>query len=133
MEKPCKPSTHGYPNSQGHHRFVNGRVDGEVMVHRWIYKRDVGELSSDEVVRHLCHNPSCIEPSHLAKGSQKDNVQDSIRDGRWDPPNKKITREIAEEIREKYKKGKKTQAEIGKKYGLSAVAVSLIVNHKRWQ
>lgn len=32
------------------------------------------------VVRHLCHNPGCCNPSHLALGTQKDNIQDRHAD-----------------------------------------------------
>ncbi len=32
--------------------------------------------SLDEVARHRCHNPLCINPKHLELGSQADNRQD---------------------------------------------------------
>lgn len=34
------------------------------------------------IVRHLCHNPPCVNVLHLACGSQGENIADSIRDGR---------------------------------------------------
>ena len=36
-----------------------------------------GDLSEGELVRHLCHNGRCCNPSHLEKGSHKDNWKDS--------------------------------------------------------
>ncbi len=34
--------------------------------------------SLDEVARHRCHNPRCINPDHLVLGSQADNRQDDF-------------------------------------------------------
>jgi hypothetical protein len=31
------------------------------------------------VVRHTCDNPACINPAHLVKGSQKENVSDMLQ------------------------------------------------------
>lgn len=33
-------------------------------------------LSSEEVVRHLCHNRRCINPDHMTHGSRLDNKMD---------------------------------------------------------
>lgn len=34
--------------------------------------------SYGEVVRHKCHNRRCINPDHLAHGTQRDNIDDEI-------------------------------------------------------
>lgn len=34
------------------------------------------DLRSDRVVRHRCHNRLCINPEHLALGTQADNKRD---------------------------------------------------------
>jgi hypothetical protein len=34
------------------------------------------------VVRHLCHNPPCVNPAHLAAGTPKDNAMDRKNAGR---------------------------------------------------
>lgn len=57
---------------------------GYAQVGEWPYNAHVlayvlynGPLSEHDVVRHLCHNKICINPSHLEKGSWKDNWKDS--------------------------------------------------------
>jgi len=39
------------------------------------------------VVLHDCDNPRCINPKHLTIGTQKQNVQDMKKKGRWHPLN----------------------------------------------
>lgn len=68
----------GYKNAHGYgvvhfggrtmlaHRVVAGAVDEPVSV----------------VVRHSCDRPSCIEPSHLLRGTVADNVHDMYERGR---------------------------------------------------
>ena len=40
------------------------------------------ELNAHQMVRHLCHNPPCCNPNHLALGDGKDNAKDSFDAGR---------------------------------------------------
>lgn len=50
-------------------------------LHRYVYKLYKGEIPNGMVVRHLCHNKSCINPEHLEIGTQKDNVHDNYEVG----------------------------------------------------
>lgn len=40
-------------------------------------------LSAGGVVRHTCDNPSCVNPGHLALGTQQENIHDAISKGRF--------------------------------------------------
>jgi DNA-binding CsgD family transcriptional regulator len=53
-----------------------------VLAHRLQYARQHGRIPKGLVVRHLCHQPRCVEPSHLAIGTHRDNSADSVKDGR---------------------------------------------------
>ena len=50
--------------------------------HRWIYEQAHGKLPKDLVVRHLCHNRSCVNLEHLIDGTHKENSQDMVMAGR---------------------------------------------------
>ena len=65
--------------------------DGQVLyAHRVGYALIHGPIPDGMVVRHLCHNPSCVRPSHLEIGTQSDNANDKVAAGRTrviDPAN----------------------------------------------
>ena len=54
------------------------RSDG---AHRNSYRMHKGEIPKGMVVRHLCHNKLCVNPEHLAIGTYKENMQDSVKAG----------------------------------------------------
>lgn len=61
--------------------------------HREMFERTHGY--APKVVRHLCHNPTCVNPDHLVGGTQTDNMHDlSRKEGRT-----VITDEIVGRIR----------------------------------
>ena len=58
----------GYPLYQGK------------LVHRLVYEESRGaRLEQGQQVLHLCHRRSCIQPSHLYSGNDKDNAEDRER------------------------------------------------------
>lgn len=44
--------------------------------------RYVSHAPRDKVACHSCDNPSCVNPSHIFLGTQKDNLQDMASKGR---------------------------------------------------
>ena len=51
--------------------------------HRMSMMLKTGEdIPEGLVVRHLCHEPSCVRPSHLALGTVKENARDKAIAGR---------------------------------------------------
>lgn len=100
---------HGFPGNkpQGYHQL---RVKGKLRyVHRLAFathhNREEGEL---EIIRHLCHNPRCVNPLHLAEGTHQDNANDRVAAGRSAkkvPSRYKLTEEQVSYIKLNYKKG----------------------------
>lgn len=112
----------------GYGRIVlpSGKTTG---AHRYSYQNNVGEISSTEYVLHKCDNPSCINPDHLFKGSQLDNM----RDMRTKKPHyaAKLTEADVIRIRELAATDLKHR-EIAAMFGLARNTITNIVNRKRW-
>jgi hypothetical protein len=90
------------------------------------------------VVMHTCDNPSCIEPSHLVIGTQKDNVADQIAKGRhvrgWGQTHalSKLTDTQAQEIRDRFNRGGITKAALAREYELSATGVWRVITGRSY-
>jgi hypothetical protein len=47
--------------------------------HRVVYQHFTGEeLADDELLRHQCDNPPCVNPEHLLPGTKQDNMDDMV-------------------------------------------------------
>lgn len=65
--------------------FGHGRADTPAgkAAHRYAWATANGRKPlADEVIRHKCDNPPCVNPDHLEVGTQMDNVNDAIDRGR---------------------------------------------------
>lgn len=115
----------------------------QYLVHRLSYliHSDLKELpkeSKDEtvptVVRHLCNERLCFEPTHLALGTRKDNANDRLgtkTDQRGEGANNvTIDSVLAKAI--KHSKGNGTQAERAKNFNVSVDIVRDIDNNRTW-
>lgn len=120
------------------HRRRYGDFFGH-QAHRWIFERLHGPIPEGMVVRHTCDVTKCVNPSHLLAGTQVDNIRDMDRRGRrrsYSPetsPSVKLTRDQANEIRRRYNRGVVTQAQLGREYGVTDRAISMIVTGKTWR
>lgn len=54
------------------------KVFCEQLAHRVSYLLFKGEIPAGAVVRHTCDNSYCVNPDHLALGTQQDNQQDIL-------------------------------------------------------
>jgi hypothetical protein len=99
------------------------------------YKKDPG----DKVVLHSCDNPSCVNPFHLAIGTNKDNSIDMMKKGRGlnqfekgsSHKNSKLTESDILNIRKSSLLGT-TQKELAKTYKVDPALISRIINRKLW-
>ncbi len=89
-------------------------------------------------VCHTCNNPSCCNPDHLFAGTQYDNMQQCIAEGRGTDNRgekqgaHKLTEDDVRAIRALRNDGW-LQREIAEDYGISRRHVSDICSGKRWK
>ncbi len=79
-ERGCLEWT-GYHNRLGYGYFKVGKKN--IGAHRIAWEIVNGPIPAGLVIRHMCHNPQCVNPAHLRLGSQADNVRDMMSSGRW--------------------------------------------------
>lgn len=95
------------------------------MSHRVVYERYYGKIPLGMQLDHLCRNRACVNPKHMEVVSGTENHRRGL--------GVKISKEIADKIKQEYKEGKLLQKEIGAKYGVTNHCVSKIVRNKTWQ
>lgn len=113
--------------------WVDGRHRN---AHRVAYslERDApGELQ----INHHCDNPTCVNPSHLYRGTQRENMEDKFERGRAntqkgdDLPQAKLTSSEVREIKERLKGGE-SQYEIAEDYPVGQTTISKISIGEVW-
>lgn len=114
-------------NGYGLVKLSLGGRQYEWFAHRVSYRINKGEMSPTLQVRHTCDVPACINPDHLLLGTAKDNTNDMLERGGMGMTH--LTEDQVREIHEM----RGTYREIGKKYGVSASAVSLIKAGTTWK
>lgn len=123
--------------------YASVRFGGKkVRLHRHVYCTANGvapEAIEDQVIRHTCDNPRCINPAHLVAGTNTDNVQDRVLRGRSHKPigilhpRSKLTEADIMAIREAYKKPGVRYKHLAVQYGITEKAVGNIVNKVTWE
>ncbi len=116
-------------------RRVNGVLHRH---HRLVYAKahgiSIDSLRGSEVM-HLCDNPACINPLHLALGTHTDNMHDMFSKGRRTAAvgeqngRSKLTSSEVLEIRHSHG----TNREIAARFGIANSQVSLIKRRKIWK
>lgn len=76
-ENGCFICTSHKKGKRGYPRMTKGPV------FRHVYEEMFGELPKGTIVRHLCDNKMCINPEHLRKGTQKENIEDALRNKKF--------------------------------------------------
>lgn len=127
----CWPWT-GSTSFWGYGKLGSGGKHGRTLAaHRLSYEMATGEkLRAGDNVCHRCDNPPCVNPAHLFRGNQADNVRDCIAKGRVcrgsrgvhllhgeKHPASKLTNAEAQEVRAMRKQGLTFQA-IGDRFGV---------------
>ncbi len=118
------------------HRYGKFNVtrDGQrrtVRAHRYVWEMVNGPIPKDMVVMHLCDNPKCVNPVHLAIGTHQENMDDMAIKGRaMTIGNRRVPRTMALRIRQDRAYGL-TMLQLAKRYDLSGTTIRAICNG-RW-
>lgn len=101
------------------------------------------DIPQGMVVMHSCDNPSCIHPSHLRIGTQRENVHDCIQKGRFKPgagfrggcanPMAKLNLEMVAEMRLAKKRRDISYKMLAKEYGVSTMTAYRAVKEISWR
>ncbi len=115
------------------------------LAHRFSYAQFVAPLPTSErpgsggvLVRHTCDNPPCVNPAHLIRGGQVQNMAEMKARGRQPNnrrernPKAKLTAEQVAEIRKTYTGRYGEKMEIARRYGISSGHVSKILAGSVW-
>jgi len=108
------------------------------LAHRVAWTITNGSITDGLYVCHHCDNPNCCNPLHLFLGTAKDNRIDCIQKGRANiafgerHPSAKLTREQAQQIRQRYANGE-SQMALGREFGVSGTTIHYLVKGKTWK
>jgi len=117
--------------------------------HRYSFMREFGPFDSRLNICHKCDLKVCVNPFHLFAATQRENLMDMVRKGRWRPakekklygaallsgenkPNSKLTWGKVREIRKLYKDGY-GRAQLARMYGVGATTIFSIVHNLTWK
>jgi hypothetical protein len=105
------------------------------LISRLIWELDHGPIPRGMLVLHRCDNPSCIKPSHLFLGTDKDNTQDCLRKGRFTPLRGEANghHKLSSSDVEKIRKSKLSCEKLGKVFGVCASAIHAVRLGVNWR
>lgn len=126
----------GAKNKLGYGQFHHmGKVR---LAHRVSWFFETGELLEPAIkLCHRCDNRSCVNPSHLFKGTQAENVADMISKGRARKrglpgernSQAKLTAVDVDKIRRDHRK----QKDIAAEFGVAVSTISMVLSGKNWR
>ena len=69
-----------------------------IRVHRTVWETAHKRKAGKWCIRHTCDNRACIRPSHLVRGTKKQNSLDAVRRGRTSNQHTKIRKESCAQL-----------------------------------
>lgn len=127
----------GFKDSGGYGCFYERPSNKKSAAHRLSYEMAKGKIPDGYVVRHTCHNPSCVNADHLVVGTRADNNADTVAAGRCNSkfgekhPNAFLTEEQARSIFVMRADGM-SFPNIAKKLDTTSTTVERIYNRVSW-
>jgi hypothetical protein len=126
--------------SNGYRRatlFGNNKTKKRIKIHRLVLLAFKGEPQKGQVSRHLNDIKADNRLLNLTWGTRSENSKDAYRNNKQSSigennPNAKLTTQEVREILDLYKHKIFNQLELGRLYGITNSAISLIVLRKKW-
>lgn len=117
----------------------NGRKH-TVLAHRAVFIALNGPVPEGLIVMHTCDNRACINPEHLAAGTQKENIADMMRKHRAPTStlpgemngNAKLDSAGVLDIRKRISNGERI-INIASEYGVSAAYLYALKRREKWK
>jgi len=94
--------------------------------HRVSYELNIGTIPENKMIRHLCNNPSCVNPNHLIPGTQIDNMKDRRDSGNEPIGEKHQNHKFSDDVVRAIKKSKLTYKRISLIFNISESQVGNI-------
>lgn len=117
---------------------VNGKtVKNKAHRLSYIFYKDGTELKTDDFICHHCDNPICVNPEHLFKGTNQDNVDDKMKKGRHKTPKgekhwaSKLNSKDVKTIKELIDNGERTSI-IANKFNVNPSTICDIKSGRTW-
>lgn len=85
------------------------------------------------VIRHSCDSPACVNPAHLALGTQADNMTDKTLKGRNQFGSRCTYAKLDEDKVQAIRRDERPQSVIAEDYGLVQQTVSDIKRRRIWK
>jgi hypothetical protein len=128
----------GAKNDKGY-GIVSCSKNRKIGAHRISFHLAGGVTTAEKplVCHGPCHNPSCVNPSHLEAGSSRKNIHDQVRDGTkllGERANcAKLDTDKVREIRAKYSTGRIGSKKLGHEYNVDSSVILNLVHRRTWK
>ena len=103
-----------------------------VSVHRVMYELVHGPIPKGEAVCHTCDVPNCVEPEHLAIGTNAENTADMLRKGRAPHGERNGMTKFTEDDVRFIRSSIATNFELACKYNVTEGTIGNVRNRKTW-
>jgi len=131
----CRPWL-GYRDDDGYGHF-QFRHDGrkyKVRAHRAALMLAGVHVLPQDVLRHSCDNPWCVEPSHILVGAHADNVADRVARGRSARGERNGRARLSDDAVLAVRKDAACFVrQMADRHGVDAAAIRSVLSHKTWR